>query len=233
MAAGTAHASLIQNGSFETGPTGGQSATGLYGLTYSELLDGSVGSDGNKGWDVYAGIDHWSSNQGTGIEVQTEGAIGFTPKDGDYYIELDSEDVTGSDANSNAYQTAISLAANTLYNLTYWFTWREDSSAADNQITVTLSDGGGAVETWDPNTQYDETGTIPDWQFISHAFSVDAAGDYTLAFAATPVGSGNEFGGFIDDVALNAVPLPAAAWFMLTALGGLIGTRWLKKGQAA
>jgi len=29
------------------------------------------------------------------------------------------------------------------------------------------------------------------------------------------------------------VPLPAAVWFMLTALGGLAGTRWLKKGAKA
>ncbi|MBB4315088.1 VPLPA-CTERM sorting domain-containing protein [Roseospira marina] len=28
------------------------------------------------------------------------------------------------------------------------------------------------------------------------------------------------------------VPLPAAAWFMLTALGGLAGGRWLRKGDA-
>ncbi|KAA5604644.1 VPLPA-CTERM sorting domain-containing protein [Roseospira marina] len=28
------------------------------------------------------------------------------------------------------------------------------------------------------------------------------------------------------------VPLPAAAWFMLTALGGLAGGRWLRKGTA-
>ncbi|WP_299438488.1 THxN family PEP-CTERM protein [uncultured Rhodospira sp.] len=32
---------------------------------------------------------------------------------------------------------------------------------------------------------------------------------------------------------LNTVPLPAAAWFMLTAIGGLFGSRWLKKGQSA
>jgi hypothetical protein len=32
---------------------------------------------------------------------------------------------------------------------------------------------------------------------------------------------------------VQAVPLPAAVWFLLTALGGLFGTRWLKKGQTA
>ncbi|WP_170294754.1 VPLPA-CTERM sorting domain-containing protein [Roseospira navarrensis] len=35
-----------------------------------------------------------------------------------------------------------------------------------------------------------------------------------------------------DDFTVGAVPLPAAAWFLLTALGGLVGTRWLKKGDA-
>ncbi|MQX37129.1 VPLPA-CTERM sorting domain-containing protein [Roseospira navarrensis] len=32
---------------------------------------------------------------------------------------------------------------------------------------------------------------------------------------------------------VSTVPLPAAAWFMLTALGGLVGSRWLKKDKAA
>ncbi|MQX36414.1 VPLPA-CTERM sorting domain-containing protein [Roseospira navarrensis] len=35
----------------------------------------------------------------------------------------------------------------------------------------------------------------------------------------------------VDYIAVT--PLPAAAWFMLTALGGLVGGRWLRKGRAA
>ncbi|WP_170294751.1 VPLPA-CTERM sorting domain-containing protein [Roseospira navarrensis] len=37
----------------------------------------------------------------------------------------------------------------------------------------------------------------------------------------------------VSQMDVSAVPLPAAAWFLLTALGGLFGTRWLKKGQTA
>ena len=37
----------------------------------------------------------------------------------------------------------------------------------------------------------------------------------------------------MDDMDVNfdvqPVPLPAAAWFMLTALGGLFGARWVKR----
>ncbi|WP_170294654.1 VPLPA-CTERM sorting domain-containing protein [Roseospira navarrensis] len=35
------------------------------------------------------------------------------------------------------------------------------------------------------------------------------------------------------DLDYSVVPLPAAVWFMLTALGGLAGTRWLRKDKAA
>ncbi|WP_170294965.1 VPLPA-CTERM sorting domain-containing protein [Roseospira navarrensis] len=42
-----------------------------------------------------------------------------------------------------------------------------------------------------------------------------------------------EPGDWIRVVTVSAVPLPAAAWFLLTALGGLVGTRWLKKDKAA
>jgi len=38
----------------------------------------------------------------------------------------------------------------------------------------------------------------------------------------------------LDDIKVgSAVPLPAAAWFMLTALGGLAGVRWLNQPRRA
>lgn len=39
----------------------------------------------------------------------------------------------------------------------------------------------------------------------------------------------------IDNVSLEVepIPLPAAVWFMLTAVGGLFGARWMRKGRAA
>jgi len=48
----------------------------------------------------------------------------------------------------------------------------------------------------------------------------------TFKFTKT-VDGGGDF--YLDTAAVNAVPLPAAAWFLLTAVGGLFGARWLKR----
>lgn len=220
----TASANLITNGSFEEDP-------GVAGFTNGNTYAGMLGKSGNASWDVFTGLPGWGSSVGSGIEVQTAKTVGLTPYDGNYYIELDSENVPNQ-PNSNAFQTGIQLGAGS-YELSYAFTWRRDTGAIDNGIAVNLYDSGNTlVQTWDPNDTYGQTDPIPTWELLTHTFNIAAQGIYTLEFIATP-GIGNEHGAFIDDVSLSAVPLPAAAWFMLTALGGLVGSRWLKKGAAA
>ncbi|MQX36436.1 VPLPA-CTERM sorting domain-containing protein [Roseospira navarrensis] len=59
----------------------------------------------------------------------------------------------------------------------------------------------------------------------------DLSGFVGQTFAFARIADGEDF--YLDTATVSAVPLPAAAWFLLTALGGLVGTRWLKKGEAS
>ena len=58
------------------------------------------------------------------------------------------------------------------------------------------------------------------WTEITNQFNVQSNNtSLTLTFQA--MGQQETLGGFIDTVSITAVPLPAAAWLFLSALGGL------------
>ncbi|MQX35158.1 VPLPA-CTERM sorting domain-containing protein [Roseospira navarrensis] len=216
--ASTASASFIQNGSFEED---GGFVGFIGGKTITQLQT-------NGGWDVYEELPGWGSNVGSGIEVQSSGTVGsFQAYDGDLYVELDSHPRNGS--NSNAYQKIVNLDAGR-YILSYAYSWRTNKEN-DNGIEVQVMGANGAV--LGPMNSEDNysVNNVPQWQVLSYAFDVAIAGDYEVSFLAT--GEANTLGGFIDDVKLTVAPLPAAAWFLLTALGGLFGSRWLRKGGVA
>jgi hypothetical protein len=89
---GASAATILTNGSFETGVPG--NTPGLVnGANYADMP--TTGPDS----DVWAGLNGWTLRSGPGIEVQTQRTLGLTPKDGNYYAELDSL------ANSVMYQT--------------------------------------------------------------------------------------------------------------------------------
>ena len=69
------------------------------------------------------------------------------------------------------------------------------------------------------------------WPEVTRVFTVQSAGSYRLSFAAS--GISDSYGGLIDSVSLtpSAVPVPAAAVLLLTALGGLgAAARFCRKG---
>lgn len=70
--------------------------------------------------------------------------------------------------------------------------------------------------------------TADDW--ITATFISDSFADGFKIAGIMNVAAG---GGSANEIMIKAgdvppVPLPAAAWFMLTAFGGLVGSRWLK-----
>jgi len=91
--------------------------------------------------------------------------------------------------------------------------------------------------TYDEDTPIDLThGT---WEYITEIPNGDAQGGFQfevdqnfrwLALVDTS-GNNSEDGFDVDHIAVT--PLPAAAWFMLTAIGGLFGSRWLKGRRGA
>jgi hypothetical protein len=73
-------------------------------------------------------------------------------------------------------------------------------------------------------TMNSTSAVINDWVKVSYTFTVDGLDNlYALTFRAE--GTSNELGGFIDDVSVAPVPVPAAGFLLIGALGGLVALR--------
>ncbi|MQX37712.1 VPLPA-CTERM sorting domain-containing protein [Roseospira navarrensis] len=101
--------------------------------------------------------------------------------------------------------------------------------SAKRTASITITELDGAAGSWSLVGDTSDPWNI-NTVFVSSAF----ADGFTMAgqMALLPGGgSANEI--LIEAGNVPAVPLPAAVWFLLTALGGLAGSRWLKTGKAA
>lgn len=226
---------LITNGSFEiTAPT--DPATGLINkATYANMPTSGAS------WDVFNALPGWTSGANdAGIEVQTaRTGVPVDPYDGKYHVELDSDndyaDGGGpSFSNSSMSQTIAGLGAGD-YKLSFAYSPRtnpETDSRIDfsfgslfsGSVTSGLTTSGAAVT----GASLNPTPTaIGSWSIATVFFNILAGGDYTLTFSAN--GTDNELGGFIDDVQLSAVPLPAPALLLFGAVASFGMFRRLQK----
>lgn len=195
-------ATIVQNGSFEQDP----GVAGNNGKTYAEIAAGVGG-----GWDIYNALPGWSTDI-DGVEVQTKHTIPLTPYDGDYYVELDttrnsgiSQDVTlgvGKYLMSFAYSPRIGS---------------QTTNAVDFGIDGLFFDvvnGPGVAPL---------NAVVGQWSLVTYAFNVTTAGQYTMFFDAAS--RSDSLGGFIDDIKIASVPVPAAGFLLFGALGGLAALR--------
>ncbi len=200
-------ANLVTNGSFEEDP----GVVGKNGSTFASM----PGAFGGDSWDIWTGgLPGWSVTGGTGLELQTENTIPLTPYDGDYYLELDSDD-------NSAMEQVVSLASPGRYELSFAFSPRVDSPTT-NAINFGV-DGLFLESVNGPSATY----PLGVWTVVTYEFSVGAGGDYTLFFDAAAVS--DSFGGFVDDIYLAAVPVPAAGGLLMLAIAGLGAAKRRKK----
>ena len=146
-------------------------------------------------------IPGWTAitdGSGGGIEIQF-GAVAGLPHSGNNLVELDSTE------NSGMFQD-IAVSPGQTYELSFWYSPRPGVEADSNAIQASwdgidlflapgITGAGGATTLW---TQY--------------VFTVvgDLDGSSRLRFVALPLGGGDTFGGFLDDVSLEGeAPTPA------------------------
>ena len=133
-------------------------------------------------------IPGWTSTLGDGLEIQNNAA--GTPFEGKQLMELDGNQ------NSNARQT-VATALGQAYDLSFEFSPRPNISAASNPVEVYF--GGNLLDTL---TGVGAGNTV--WALKQ--YSVIGSGSDILEFRA--VGNSDSLGGYIDDVRLDASPVP-------------------------
>lgn len=153
----------------------------------------------NGTWSVYSSINGWSTTNGSGIEIRNN--VEGIASNGVNFVELDSN-------NNSAMVQTITTSAGSLYELLFDYSPRVNQPSTTNGISVF----------WNGTLLAEITGTggvSNSW--ITQQFFVTGTGNDVLQFSAT--GANDSFGGNIDYVQLNAVPVPAAAWLFASALG--------------
>lgn len=207
-------ANLITNGSFED-ETGGFMGRTDDGDGAQSVADVKAATGGKASWEVFNGLPGWRVESGPGIELQTEKTLGLKPKDGAVYAELDSHPNNGGNSNSRIEQI-LKLDVGS-YKLSFWFAPRTGDSTTDGinfgvaGDTAVVTGSGGMINGAGDNKL--------EWKLVTYDFEVTTAGLVSLFFVAG--GTADTLGGFIDNIHLEAVPLPGAAAFLLTGLAGL------------
>lgn len=154
----------------------------------------------NNTWNVYTenSVTGWHVLSGAGIEIRNN--VQGIASNGFNYVELDSH-------NNSAMTQTIATTSGTLYELLFDYSPRVNQASETNGISVF----------WNGSLLADITGTggLSNLWVTQHFF-VTGTGNDVLQFAAT--GNNDSYGGNIDYVQLNEVPLPAAAWLFGSAL---------------
>lgn len=208
LAAPVSAATIVTNGSFESGVPG--NTPGLNnGALFSDL------NSSGASWDRWTDIDGWRTVSGSGIEIQSNRTLStIDAQDGTHYVELDSN------SNSRMVQT-VGLKAGS-YLLSFWYSPRT-GAASTNAIEYNLGGiVGGKV------TNGILGATVGTWTEILQKVVIKKSGQYDLYFAG--VGISDSYGGLIDNVSVAPVPLPAAGFGLMAALGGLAALRKRRRG---
>jgi hypothetical protein len=172
------------------------------------------GALNGSGWNIFSEIPGWTGEPN--VEVQSNSTLGsIDAHSGIRYAELDTNQDSGM------YQD-ITLAAGT-YDLSFWYSPRVDATPTTTN-DMTYSVVGGDTTYFDTLITGAPNVLFPHgvWTNVVAGFTLEAAQTIRLSFDATGgsrfQGCGN-CGALIDDVSIAAVPLPAGALMMLTALG--------------
>ena len=153
---------------------------------------------------------------GAGIEIQTNPTLTtIDAQDGYAYVELDSN-------NNSSMKQSVYLDVGQ-YLLSFFYSPR-NNTLGDNGIDYSIAGLSGNVS--GPSAGPPST-SVGSWTEITSLFTISTAGSYDLGFAAT--GTSTSLGGFIDNVSIAAVPLPAAGFLLIGALGGLGFMRRFRK----
>ena len=204
----TQAANLLVNGSFELASPAANAAIIANGL--SSTQNGDI-----TGWTTSIG------SSGAGYWYFATGGYGDA-QDQSRFLNL-----TSPPYNIGPISQSFAVVAGTTYEVSFWEAERGDyaginpTPAVDNLSSAITFASGSATGTTsivasNPNSISFGASPATGWQLFSYQFTPNSTGNATLTF-----NSGAESGfAVLDNVAVNAVPEPAALSFM--AMGTLL-----------
>ena len=147
----------------------------------------------------------WTVTDGT-VDIIGYGSWKFFPAYGNY-VDLD-----GSTSNAGILAHAFNLIGGKTYEANYELAGGQRRPTEINKVTVTF---GSSSE--DYKFLYNDV-----FKNFSLRFTPTVSGTYQLSFANA---GGDNVGALLDNVSVNSVPLPAAAWLFLSSMLGMLGLR--------
>jgi PEP-CTERM motif len=187
-----AHASLIENGSFEA----------------NTLKAGQ--------WTVLPSLDGWQADATSGVELRN--ATAGTAHTGANFVELDTnrgqfgKSTFDSSTNSSIWQT-VDTTAGQVYDLSWFYSARAGVAAPSSDIEVYWNDTLVAANTGSGVGKSDHV-------WMQYVFQVTGTGSDKLSFMAG--GAANTVGGSLDTVSLIAVvPEPGTYALLVAGLAAL------------
>jgi len=163
------------------------------------------GNDYNLGIPgTYIFGDSFNSNQSSLTPLATSGVGAYAFQDS-YRFTL------SAGASGDTLVTSLDLA-NVISMTNLQFRLYKVASSSTAPIIPGIPSGSTVVTAWTGNSGVDTTNIV-------RSFSGIASGTYILDVAG--IASGSAGGSYVGTANLEPVPLPAAAWLMLSALGGL------------
>jgi len=177
----------------------------------SLIINGSFESTAQSSgtWAVYTNIPGWTTNYGPGIEIRNN--VAGSAQDGENFVELDSHPYPG-----NSWMSQTFNSPGSTLDVSYWYAARPGTGPATNGIEVWLNGAnvGGLFSPGDTGLGSNNTA----WTLYT-ATLAGIAGSNTLQFRA--VGTPDTYGGSLDNVSVEAVPLPGSLGLLGAGLAAL------------
>ena len=190
----------------------------------------SAATISNGSFEMNGGVP---DGQFTTLPTRNQSIAGWTVGSGsvdliqDYWEAADgsfSLDLAGN-ASGSIFTTIADLVEGVTYRISFAISGNPDAGPAVKQATIAVGLSGDTVYTYDTAME-GNTRADMKWQTATFLFTAGSDDDLTLSFQNQTVGP---FGFALDNVAISAVPVPAAGLMLLGALGGLGALRRRRK----